>query len=62
MNLKRYPKTEQEKFEDRLISGEYVPTQLSESVLKELEYTAKYYLKHGKYPPKGKKHGTKTGR
>ncbi|KKK84478.1 hypothetical protein LCGC14_2782910 [marine sediment metagenome] len=48
--LKRFPKTWQEEFEDRLISGEYTPTQLSPKVIKELEYKAKYYLKYGKYP------------
>jgi len=50
VSLKRFPKTWQEKFEDELISGEYVLTKLDSSILKEAIYKAKYYLKHGKYP------------
>ena len=48
--IKRLPKTWQEKFENSILSGEYVPTPLSEKHWQELERKAKYYLKYGKYP------------
>ena len=53
--LKRFPKTWQEEFEDKLISGEYVPTPIPKKELEEAKRKAKYYLKYGKYPSINKK-------
>jgi len=51
MSYTIFLKDEQEKFEDRLISGEYIPTGLSKEKWEKLEREVKYFLKYGKDKP-----------